>query len=286
MLHRPMASISRNAEHHGDHEGDLPAPPTTGHGGGHVPVRQCGPNRARCIPDRHRVLGERGRRVGGQGQRGRAPRRSALRRGARTHTFHTGQATFRVVEAHQDLGKVADGRGRVRNASRPRMMSAPDLGWHPHRGGAEGPGLVPDRRQPQRPGLLGRPGLDRPAALDCRQGLGRGGCRATPAPEVASGPAAAPDSRPIPTRPARTASRRPHRRRSISACCSLIISGIALMFGSVGSWVNVTGSRRHRRLPCVHQRHRPGDLAPDQRQRIRHLHRWDRAAGDLRRASR
>ena len=37
----------------------------------------------------------------------------------------------------------------------------------------------------------------------------------------------------------------------------LVVSGVALMFGSVGSWIHVNGSRGHRHVSRIPQRHRP-----------------------------
>ena len=101
----------------------------------------------------------------------------------------------------------------------------------PSRGGTERTGVVPDRHEPQRAGLLGRAALDGQAALE-RQRVGRGGRM----PSAASSPAdvaAAAVGQSLRCHPP-SPSRGPSRPRCNVGILVLMVCGIALMYGSVG----------------------------------------------------
>ncbi len=77
-----------------------------------------------------------------------------------------------------------------------------------------------------------------------------------------------------PARPART----PAPATLSVGVLMTVVAGIALMYGSVGTWIQVNGSVGRRPLQRLTERHRPGHHQPHRDQRVHHLHRWDRRA--------
>ena len=113
------------------------------------------------------------------------------------------------------------------------------------RGSSEGPGVVPEPLEPERPDVLGWSGLDGQAALDHREGVG--GRRRRPASGVAGGePRHSPGPR-LSANPYASLAGGAPRSTSTGLTFNLgvlllWVCGIALMYGSVGSWVHVNGS--------------------------------------------
>ena len=106
----------------------------------------------------------------------------------------------------------------------------------------EGAGVVPEPYEPERPDLLGRPELDGPEALDLGQGMGRrrrcarrGAC--TTRARLRQGLACPP----TPTSPLAPRSTATGFTFNLGVFL-LLVCGIAVMYGSVGEWVHISGS--------------------------------------------
>ena len=208
--------------------------------------------------DGHRPFGEGSIRIGGQGQC------RQLRVGQRLAGIHTlsviaGQLPSRTMASHdrQIAGGGEDGRGRGRERAACGVRAGSGSGRR--RSEPESTRVVPGPRQPDDQSYWDGENWTAQKAVDARQGW------------IVAGDAPRRGGRCEPAAPARPSVRQSLRpgggcARSKSTGFTLqpgvlllLVCGIALMYGSVGAWVHVSGSVGHRQLPRIGQRHRPGD---------------------------
>ena len=174
------------------------------------------------------------------------PRRSAGRRGRESSGCTALQATVCNFRDARTWGRWPDGRRRARE--RDASGRLPDMGWHPTGATPKDPGWYPMGASPNDQSYWDGQHLDRPAALD-RQRMGPRRASRSRLSVPPRGPA---DCRPIPTAPPAPAKTDRHRRSLNFGVLLLVVSGIALMLGSVGPWIHVTGSVGIVTIPRVH----------------------------------
>ncbi len=223
--------------------------------------------------DGHRILGQGGTRVGGQGQRGEL---LVGQRAVGIHTFcrHAGKASWPSAASHD--------RGR----SEVVQVDEEDVGTSaPVSSGPELVGMPPERARRLRAGTrLGPTPATRPTGTARTGRPGGAGPRARVGRSRATSPPGRAVWRP-PRRPGQRLSANPYAPVAAATKATatgvtfnlgvffLLVCGIALMYGSVGSWVHVQRQLGRRQLPRIHQRHRPRGLRLDRRRRLGHLHR-------------
>ena len=125
------------------------------------------------------------------------------------------------------------------------QLVAPGPGGQPMGGGTrpESPWLVSRPCQPDRPGLLGWPDLGGQEAVGRHEGLAHGGGRPRRGLRKCEWASAEPASlgQSLRGRGPGAGRGRPDSR-SILGGLLLLVSGVALMYGSIGAWVHVQGT--------------------------------------------